>query len=35
MCVICICIGANVAFVLFVFVEGLMSQMCYLYLHRG
>jgi hypothetical protein len=31
-CVICICIGAHVAFVLFVFVEGLMSHLCNLYL---
>ena len=35
MCVICICIGAHVAFVSIVFIRGLMSNLCYLYLYRG
>jgi hypothetical protein len=34
-CVICIFIGAHVAFALFVFVREFMSHLCYLYLHRG
>ena len=32
---VCICKGAHVAFVLFVFIKGLMSHLCYFYLHRG
>jgi hypothetical protein len=32
---VCICKGAHVSFVLFVFIKGLMSHFCYFYLHKG